>query len=73
MAWLRHLCLFQGLLKDIILVPGADVARRACPPRVARSAFLDNRIPTVPGKLFTLSSKLQYAKFTLHRKCSALK
>ncbi|WAR10021.1 TSEAR-like protein, partial [Mya arenaria] len=36
---------FTGLLKDVVMVPGADVVRRACPPRAPRSALLDNKIP----------------------------
>ncbi|KAK6165532.1 hypothetical protein SNE40_022446 [Patella caerulea] len=40
--------IFQGLLKDIILVPGADAAVRACPPRPPPYNEMDNRIPMVP-------------------------
>ncbi|XP_060566810.1 thrombospondin-type laminin G domain and EAR repeat-containing protein-like [Ruditapes philippinarum] len=39
---------FQGLLKDVIFVPGADVARRTCPPKTPRNAYMDNHIPTDP-------------------------
>ncbi|KAL3856017.1 hypothetical protein ACJMK2_015214, partial [Sinanodonta woodiana] len=38
----------RGNLKDIILVPGADVAKRTCPPRVPRNFLIDNRLPLLP-------------------------
>ncbi|KAL4217207.1 hypothetical protein ACF0H5_023659 [Mactra antiquata] len=49
---------FQGLLKDIIFVPGADVIRRTCPPRTPRNSYLDNHIPTIPDQPFTSYSSV---------------
>ncbi|XP_076452166.1 thrombospondin-type laminin G domain and EAR repeat-containing protein-like [Babylonia areolata] len=40
---------FQGLLKDVILVTGGDVSVSACPPRVRVQQGLDNYISTFPG------------------------
>ncbi|KAK7501367.1 hypothetical protein BaRGS_00007492 [Batillaria attramentaria] len=41
--------IFQGMLKDVILVTGADAAVRACPPRVTIRQGLDNVIRTFPA------------------------
>ncbi|XP_070188446.1 thrombospondin-type laminin G domain and EAR repeat-containing protein-like [Littorina saxatilis] len=41
--------IFQGLLKDVILVTGGDASVRACPPKVKIQPGLDNFITTFPG------------------------
>lgn len=64
--------MFQGLLKDIIFVPGADVVRRTCPPRAPRNAYMDNHIPTVPGNVlstFVFDSTFTFRIAYIHDKC----
>lgn len=37
-----------GHIKDLIFIPGADAAVRACPPKTPQHRHLDNRLPAVP-------------------------
>ncbi|KAL5006179.1 hypothetical protein ScPMuIL_017337 [Solemya velum] len=38
----------KGMLKDLLLIPGADAATKACPPRVPRHIHHDNNLPMFP-------------------------
>ncbi|XP_048776512.2 thrombospondin-type laminin G domain and EAR repeat-containing protein-like isoform X2 [Ostrea edulis] len=37
-----------GQIKDLIFIPGADAAVRACPPKTPQHRHLDNRLPALP-------------------------
>ncbi|XP_062607823.1 thrombospondin-type laminin G domain and EAR repeat-containing protein-like [Saccostrea cucullata] len=43
-----------GQIKDLIFIPGADAAVRACPPKTPQHRHLDNRLPAVPGRLIDI-------------------
>ncbi|KAK3083162.1 hypothetical protein FSP39_015455 [Pinctada imbricata] len=39
---------FQGQLKDLIFLPGADASVRTCPPRIPHHTHMDNSLPAHP-------------------------